>query len=595
MKKQTILNQTKLMNCGMKCKVIDYNNAKDITVQFEDGTIREHCSMDKFRSGCISNSTLGRGYACSQKYSIKGKSSVMNNGMKCTVIEDNGRNDIIVRFEDGYMVKSNRYNFNKGKISNANLIKGSVLGQTAEMKCGMKCTVIEDKNSRDISVKFEDGTIVEHIRRNYFIVRTIANPSLGKNYTKFLKASIKGKSKIMKTGMKCTVIDDFGSDKITVQFEDGTIKENCSRDSYFKGSIIHPLLGRGYAYSKKNSILGQTKLMKCGMKCTVIEDNSSDDITVQFEDGTIIKNKTRHSFQHRGILNPKLLNISSFPQRIIFYFVSQYFPDAVQDFRPNWLKNDETNFNMEIDIWIPSKKIGIEYDGVVWHKEKNSRSEKKFNLIKNAKEIEKLITVLERGSILHTSPKHLNIQLQTTSSSKEADKFLLEIEEAINEILGYLGVDTAVHIDDNILEKICSSDVVMVYSHNLKKGENDLETLRPDLAAEWDFDKNKFLPSDITCGSGRTVWWKCKDCGFSWSTRIQQRTNGKNSNCPNCKRKSNAKIKVKNIETKEVYESISAAFKKTNICRESIRRCCNGKQNTAGGYHWKFENDNTKL
>ena len=168
----------------------------------------------------------------------------------------------------------------------------------------MRCTVIEDNNSKDISVKFEDGTIVEHIRRDYFRVRTIANPSLGKNYTRLLNASIKGESKVMKSGMKYTVIEDLGKTKITVQFEDGTIKENCSRDSYFKGSIIHPLLGRGYAYSKKNSILGQTKLMKCGMKCTVIEDNSADDITVRFEDGTIVKHKIRHAFQHRGIMNP---------------------------------------------------------------------------------------------------------------------------------------------------------------------------------------------------------------------------------------------------------------------------------------------------
>lgn len=594
-RKTSIKGKSNIMANGMKCTVIEDNGYEDITVQFEDGTVKYNCTRHNFNRGKITNPSLRRGYTCAKRYSIKGKSNIMTNGMKCTVIEDNGRNDIVVQFEDGYTVKSNRYDFNRGKVVNANIVKGSVLGQTAEMKCGMKCTVIEDRNSKDISVKFEDGTEVKHIRREYFKVRTIANPSLGKNYTRLLNASIKGQSKIMKTGMKCTVIDDFGKDNITVQFEDGTKKENCSRDSYFKGSIIHPHLGRGYAYSKKNSILGQTKLMRCGMKCTVIEDNSADDITVQFEDGTIVKHRLRHSFQHRSILNPKLLNISSLPQRLIFYFITQYFSDAVQDFRPNWLKNDETNFNMEIDIWIPSKKVGIEYDGVVWHKEKNSRSEKKFDLIKNAKEIEMLITVLERGAILHTSPKHLNIQLETTSSNRETDKFLFEMERVINEILEYLGVSEHIHIDDDVLEKIYSSDVVMVYSHNLIKGENDLETLRPDLAEEWDFDKNKFLPSDITCGSGRTVWWKCKDCGYSWPTRIQQRTNGRNSNCPNCKERSNAKRRVKNVETNEVYESIADASRKTNISSMCISMCCNGKRNTAGGYHWKFENENIKL
>lgn len=239
------------MTNGMKCTVIEDNGHDNITVQFEDGTIKENCTRYLFNHGKITNPSLRRGYTCARRYSIKGKSNTMTNGMKCTVIEDNGRNNIVVKFEDGYVTKSNRYNFNRGKIININYVKGSILGQIAEMKCGMKCTVIEDKNSKDISVQFEDGTLVEHIRRDYFKARTIANPTLGKNYTRLSNASIKGKTKIMKTGMKCTVIEDLGKNNIIVQFEDGIIKENCSRDSYFKGSIIHPILGRGYAYSKK--------------------------------------------------------------------------------------------------------------------------------------------------------------------------------------------------------------------------------------------------------------------------------------------------------------------------------------------------------
>lgn len=40
---------------------------------------------------------------------------------------------------------------------------------------------------------------------------------------------------------------------------------------------------------KSKSILNKKEMMKCGMKCTVIEDNNYDDITVQFEDGTTKK------------------------------------------------------------------------------------------------------------------------------------------------------------------------------------------------------------------------------------------------------------------------------------------------------------------
>ena len=39
-------------------------------------------------------------------------------------------------------------------------------------------------------------------------------------------------------------------------------------------------------------------------------------------------------------------------------------------------------------------------------------------------------------------------------------------------------------------------------------GENDLATLYPDIAAQWDEEKNGALhPSNVTAGSNRRVWW----------------------------------------------------------------------------------------
>ena len=72
----------------------------------------------------------------------------------------------------------------------------------------------------------------------------------------------------------------------------------------------------------------------------------------------------------------------------------------------------------------------------------------------------------------------------------------------------------------------CSNRQVLV-------GYNDLTTTNPDLAAEWDFDKNVELsPSDFTAGSDQIVWWKCKN-GHSWKARIYSR--GKyGTGCPTC-------------------------------------------------------------
>lgn len=64
------------------------------------------------------------------------------------------------------------------------------------------------------------------------------------------------------------------------------------------------------------------------------------------------------------------------------------------------------------------------------------------------------------------------------------------------------------------------------------KGYNDLETVRPDIVKEWDYEKNSILPSEVVQYSGKKVWWKCKE-GHSWKVAIATRTNCGNG-CPYC-------------------------------------------------------------
>lgn len=53
-------------------------------------------------------------------------------------------------------------------------------------------------------------------------------------------------------------------------------------------------------------------------------------------------------------------------------------------------------------------------------------------------------------------------------------------------------------------------------------------------------------------------------------------------------------FKVICIETGEIFQSMGEASKIKKVDKTSISRCCNGKQITAGGYHWKLlENDST--
>ncbi len=69
------------------------------------------------------------------------------------------------------------------------------------------------------------------------------------------------------------------------------------------------------------------------------------------------------------------------------------------------------------------------------------------------------------------------------------------------------------------------------------QGHNDMATIFPNVAEEWDYEKNgDLVPSQVTAGSTRRVWWKCKKCGNVWQTGIDNRTH-KRSGCPICARK----------------------------------------------------------
>ena len=56
--------------------------------------------------------------------------------------------------------------------------------------------------------------------------------------------------------------------------------------------------------------------------------------------------------------------------------------------------------------------------------------------------------------------------------------------------------------------------------------------MRPDLAGQWDYDKNqKIRPDQLTVNAHDKVWWKCNK-GYSWCAVVYSRANG--SGCPYC-------------------------------------------------------------
>jgi len=68
----------------------------------------------------------------------------------------------------------------------------------------------------------------------------------------------------------------------------------------------------------------------------------------------------------------------------------------------------------------------------------------------------------------------------------------------------------------------------------MKKGKKSLAFTHRKLAKEWHPTKNgKLSPKDVTSGSGKKVWWKCKK-GHEWQTNTFKRTGKFSEGCPYC-------------------------------------------------------------
>lgn len=63
---------------------------------------------------------------------------------------------------------------------------------------------------------------------------------------------------------------------------------------------------------------------------------------------------------------------------------------------------------------------------------------------------------------------------------------------------------------------------------------NSLETTNPEIAKEWNYEKNNPIkPSEITKGSNKAFWWICsKNKNHTWKIAVKSRVRG--SGCPYC-------------------------------------------------------------
>lgn len=126
------------------------------------------------------------------------------------------------------------------------------------------------------------------------------------------------------------------------------------------------------------------------------------------------------------------------------------------------------------------------------------------------------------------------------------------------------------------------------------KGFNDLATVNPKLAQEWNYEKNYPLtPMEVSKGFGKKVWWICGKCKNEWESVIGSRNKG--CGCPKCKiqkikESSSKKVAQYDLEHNLIKEwsSMTSASNELDISLSLISKCCNGKIKTCGGFCWEY-------
>ncbi len=272
---------------------------------------------------------------------------------------------------------------------------------------------------------------------------------------------------------------------------------------------------------------------------------------------------------------------TSFPEQAIFYYVSLLYPDTL---------NRQKIDGFEFDILVPSKKIAIEYDGTRYHNTKKAllRDNKKDDLCQTKSF--KLFRF--RDSILPNT----NSAIRITCNEKNIDFGIKQLLSLINpnHTLNIDSQKDRVEIIKNTKQILIANNIFSLrpnltnewnYEKNesllpqsvaananykvwwlcskcgcewqatpnhrfsgtgcpvcvgkvCRTGYNDLLTKNPEVASEWNYERNLTdTPQTIAFKSNKKVWWKCKK-GHEWEATVSERNRGdRATNCPYCSNK----------------------------------------------------------
>lgn len=114
-----------------------------------------------------------------------------------------------------------------------------------------------------------------------------------------------GETHLASNGQIMTIITYRNAQDVDIQFEDGTIVRHKKYLHFEQGKIRNS--NSNFRYNLKSRI-GETAISNLGLKMKIINYRSTTDIDVQFEDKTIVRNKTYGNFRRGCILHPHYIH-----------------------------------------------------------------------------------------------------------------------------------------------------------------------------------------------------------------------------------------------------------------------------------------------
>jgi len=255
---------------------------------------------------------------------------------------------------------------------------------------------------------------------------------------------------------------------------------------------VNPILAKEWNYEKNNGLTPMDVTPNSGQKVWW-KCNKGHEWQATVSNRTIGRGCPLCSSERR----------TSFPEYAIVYYLAKYGIDVIHTYRGK---------GYELDIYIPSKKIAIEYDGGLWHKNRI-----KNDLDKNSKCKKDGIKLYRlREELLPLNDSSIDYVVQ--KGQKDLPKILKEV---LSEIIG-MSVDVDLERDNIDIENL----------REYTEKESSLLVSNPEIAQEWNYEKNATLkPEHFTPNSNKKVWWKCSK-GHEWQAVIYHRNNG--IGCPYC-------------------------------------------------------------